>query len=298
MQTRQIIESDFDMQKSQETSLEAALCGASNAHDRKNMNSVEGDLGLQGRIVEDWKIERLERKNLSPTQVTSSMSSYKPQIPSEKSSGLAIVLALETFWGHLQDTLQAKMSGPTFTTWIAPCRFVSVDETTIKLAVPSDFSRVIIHQRYREVITQAAEALLGWPVALRLVVDKSLDSASPAPSALKVENKPTPQASQTVKREYPLAKFQNPTNNPEVALLLEKYGDIRGVMKNHPFFKRIQKPVEEGGWGTDLGGLIYFAKEYTLERVLWAAKAAKDYQGAENRGSIFTHAIKKGLEAR
>lgn len=95
---------------------------------------------------------------------------------------------------------------------------------------------------------------------------------------------------------YKAQKCQNPAENPEVAMLLERYGDIRGVMTDHPLFRRIQKPLDEGGWGTGLAGLIWLAKEFGLERVLWAARQAKDYQGARDRGAVFNHAVRNGLE--
>lgn len=126
--------------------------------------------------------------------------------------------------------------------------------------------------------------------------DKFLAYPCPAGSMSSYKARAAQNSSNTNGEKYPLAKLQNPTNNPEVAHLLDLYGDIRGVMLKHPFFKRIQKPIAEGGWGTNLAGLIYLAKTYGLERVLWAAKAAKQYQGARDKGSIFNHAVRNGME--
>jgi len=55
--------------------------------------------------------------------------------------------------------------------------------------------------------------------------------------------------------------------------------------------------VEEGGWGTGVGGLIALAKEYTLERVLWAVRETKAYRGTREPGKYFNHIVRKGLEA-
>ncbi len=307
MSTRQWIEQFNTASKEAQPELGGVTLGLSNAHVREGRNSVEQDLGLltrfaEGKSIEDWKIERLENFACF-TQATSFMSSYKAQKLQGSQEGVSEPSSIGFLWQTVQKILQSELSLAAYETWIVPCHLVSITEQEITLATGTDFSLSIIDRRYGTVIKQAFSQVLGRSVRLRYQVSPELEqtkpetrsSSSTAPNAMPVSNLTTPP---TVKPEYPLARFQNPTNNPQVAMLLERYGDIRGVMKNHPFFKRIQKPVEEGGWGTDLGGLIYFAKEYTLERVLWAAKQAKEYQGADSRGAVFTHAVRKGLEAR
>lgn len=106
-----------------------------------------------------------------------------------------------------------------------------------------------------------------------------------------------PYINPTPNPKYPLAAYQNPTNNPTVALLLERYGDMRGIFTKHPLFLKMVKPEEEGGWGVGLGGLINLGKQYGLERVLRAAKEAREYVGATSRGAVFNHAVRNGLEA-
>lgn len=273
-----------------------------NAPACENTNSVEQDLGLQGGIVEDWKIERLE-KSFCHTHVTSSMSSYKPQNAKTTPIGLD-GQAAQALWLEIQEALKADLNTAAWETWIKPSRLDSIEDSVATLAIPSEFNRDLVAKRYRPIIEEALSAKVRQPITLRLRVDTGLELPIPAtkpviqPAATPNDTQATPCAYPANNPKYPLARSQNPTNSPEVALLLEKYGDIRGVMKNHPFFKRIQRPIEDGGWGTDLGGLIYLAKQYTLERVLWAAKQAKDYQGAGDRGAVFTYAVKKGLEER
>jgi len=100
-----------------------------------------------------------------------------------------------------------------------------------------------------------------------------------------------------ISEKFPLACFQNPTNNPEVALLLERYGDLRQVILQSPIFKTPCAKVEDGGWGTGVGGLISLSKQYGLERVLWAVRETKNYRGAREPGKYFSHILRKGLEA-
>jgi len=100
-----------------------------------------------------------------------------------------------------------------------------------------------------------------------------------------------------ISEKFPLARFQNPSNNPEVALLLERYGDLRQVILQSSIFKTPCAKVEDGGWGTGVGGLITLAKQYGLERVLWAVRETKNYRGAREPGKYFSHILRKGLEA-
>lgn len=99
-------------------------------------------------------------------------------------------------------------------------------------------------------------------------------------------------------REYPHAKFQNPTNHPQVAAILEKYGDARQVVLKSPIFEVVCKPIEEGGWGMQAGHIIKLVNEYSLERVLWAVKQTKTYRGQiNNRGGFFTNKVRQGQES-
>lgn len=260
-------------------------------------NSAESS--VNSGSSQDWKIGRLDFSVESPTQANST-STYKPQISPPEAKNAVNPDGELAVWPVILQALSASVSTPVFTTWIQSCQFESLTGNVLTLAVDSEFSQGIIAKRYRANIEAAAELVLGEPIRLRLLVDSTLASPVNPQGAEVTQDSAEPNRAQTalaINPEYPLARFQNPTNNPQVAQLLEKYGDMRGVFKNHPFFKRIQRPVEEGGWGTDLGGLISLGKKYTLERVLWAARQANEYQGIHtSRGATFNHIVRKGLE--
>lgn len=334
MKTRQTIEPDSGVQKSQPDNVAATLLGASNTRTCESGNSTESSHESGSREIGDWKIGRLENFDQS-TQADALLCSYKPQKSDFSSKNPVNADGEVLAWDAILRLLSTSLSAPVFSTWIAPCHFTSLTNGVLSLAVESEFSRDIIAKRYRPNIEAAAQIVLGVPTKLRLLVDEALAARTqpeapiatsipykqprfsgepiqqaelvddaletlkhPAATEASLQTKPVePYVSPVINPKYPLARFQNPTNNPKVAMLLEKYGDIRGVMKNHPFFKRIQRPEAEGGWGTDLGGLIYLCKQYTLERVLWAAKQANEYQGVHtSRGATFNHIVRKGLE--
>jgi DnaA N-terminal domain len=284
MESRKEIETVFDVGKKPEALVEEPVCGI-NSRAPENTNSLELEHDQQARIpngepVEDWKIERLDGY-FPPTQATSSMSSYKAQIDGLDSQRL---------WASVQSDLQERLSGPAFETWIRPAHFVGITDTAVTLAVKSDFNRVEVLKRYRATLSEAFSHRLGYAVKVSICVDPELDNLDAQPEA----NPPT--SAPVRKSEYPLAQFQNPTHNPQVATLLEKYGDMRQVILHSPIFREPCAKVSEGGWGSDVAGLISLGKQYTLERLLWAVREAKNYRGTRSKGAYMSGILKKGLE--
>jgi len=294
MSTRQVVEQlNAAPEKSQ-----SDMTSVINAPAREYTNSVEQDPGLQARLtrgksVEDWKVERLENFAGS-TQAINSMNSYKAKIENFSEPCQSHPLTAQARWTEVQEQLKANVGTAAYETWLKPCRPESLDGNTITLAASSDFNRNIITRRYGIALKEAFSTQLGQAVTVRIVVDPALDT--PLPPKTPISPKSATETKPNSNTKYPLARFQNPTNNPEVALLLEQYGDLRQVILKSPIFKTPCAKVEEGGWGTGVGGLIALAKEYTLERVLWAIRETKAYRGTREAGKYFNHIVRKGLE--
>lgn len=292
MQTRQPIEPVFDMQKIQESGLETSLLGTSNAC-APERNLRPNDPLLRGS-TEEGKEGRREKLSLPSTQVALN-ESYKAQISHRATqSASAKVPDAEAHWKAIQQILASTVEYPAYITWIVPCQLKSLTDDALTLATSTEFSRNLIFQRYRNAIKHACQEVLGRPVRLHLVVDKTLEEPEISPSVPLQPSVSQPQP--TDKPKYQMAKFQNPTNNPEVAGLLERYGDMRGVILKCPIFKEPCTPYRDGGWEIGIGAMINACKQYTLERVIWAIRQTKAYRGANDRGKFFYHALRKGLE--
>ena len=271
-----------------------------NAPTRESKNSKEHDPALLARLtvgksIEDWKVERLDGSASCSTQANTSMISYKAQNEEFSESIQPHPLDLPALWAKAQEQLKANVGTAAYETWLKPCRPESLDRNTITLAASSDFNQNIITRRYGTALKEAFSSLLDQAVSVRIVVDPALE----APLSLEtpVNPKSATETAPSLNIKYPLARFQNPTNNPEVAILLEQYGDLRQVILKSPIFKVPCAKVEDGGWGTGVGGLITLAKQYTLERVLWAIRETKAYRGTREPGKYFNHIVRKGLES-
>jgi hypothetical protein len=202
----------------------------------------------------------------------------------------------EGLWLAVRDRLTAELSQPAFDTWIAPIAWDSSSASGISITVASNFNREQVLKRYGHCIKQHLLELAGSPIKLDVVVNESLSAA--LESSGPVIRQRTAQTALTPKPKSPWAAQQNPTNNPEIEMLLEKHGDMRQVFIKDPRFTVVMSPEKDGGWNIGLGALINAGKEYTLERVLWAVKEAKIYPGAASRRGIFYHILRKGLEER
>jgi hypothetical protein len=275
MKSRKEIESDFSVPKEPEVLAKQRL---SNAHGRKNRNSLEPALALD---LEDWKIERLGNESSTPTQVIRSMSSYKPE-KSVSSSDAPQAAQGRGLWDKAQANIRAEIGEPAHCTWIETSRFVALDGSVLTLAVSSAFNRDQILKRYGTCLRQTLSTITGLPITLKFVVDESLLTTE-SPSAAPIQALPS--------KRTPWAATQNPTNNPLVAGLLDQHGDARQVILHSKIF---EKPCNE--WGCDVAGLVSHVNKYTLERLLWAVEEAKKYRGTRSKGAFMTYILQNGME--
>jgi hypothetical protein len=242
---------------------------------------------------EGCKDVRMDLLGSSPTQVLANAQydSYKPENRKSESEMGKTPYDAALLWKGVQADLKQELPQPSYETWIAPCKVVSVESGKVTLAVESEFNRDLIAKRWQRDIAQRFSILADEPMKVLFVVDQSLYPVVKAAS-----QKPQAQAPKTERPQYPMAAHQNPNNCPRVAALLERYGDMRQVILKAPLFKTPCTPEAEGGWGLGVGALIKAGKDYTLERVIWAMEQAKSYRGAKTRGAVFYHALRNGWE--
>lgn len=62
---------------------------------------------------------------------------------------------LSKIWEQTLNIIKGEMSEVSFNTWIKSCEPMSIDDTTLKLSVPNDFTKDILEQRYKSLLVQA-----------------------------------------------------------------------------------------------------------------------------------------------
>jgi hypothetical protein len=250
-------------------------------------NLKTNDHPTSGLRVKVGKNESREEILTSSTQATLNESYYAKKLVAledwqEKTS------LPEGVWSSTLLLLQEEMTPLAFETWVKPCQIASLGESDVKLMTISNFSRNILTQQYGVIIQKALSSTLGRPVHLKVVVAMTTVKQPPLSSL----------QTNTTSSKKTWAAVQNPTQNPEVAILLERHEDMRGVILNSPIFKAPCDPVSQGGWGISIGAMINAGKQHTLERLIWAIRQTKDYRGANDRGKLFYHILRKGLEEK
>lgn len=62
---------------------------------------------------------------------------------------------LNNIWEQTLNIIKGEMSEVSFNTWIKSCEPISINDDTLKLSVPNDFTKDILEQRYKSLLVQA-----------------------------------------------------------------------------------------------------------------------------------------------
>ncbi|WP_373533389.1 hypothetical protein [Vampirovibrio sp.] len=156
------------------------------------------------------------------------------------------------------------------------CYIDSIDDGIVLIVAPTRNIQRLIEQKAMRALTQAILKNAKNPLSVKVTVGKK-------------------QLYQTKSRFQHLAKspdvpYEEEVHNVhcllggdrgeleaelELAKLHGRYGDIMGIVDNHPMFKEASKPVDQGGWGIFPQLLTNACKDYGVAAVLNALEAAQ-----------------------
>ncbi len=75
-------------------------------------------------------------------------------------------------WENVYELLKDSINRQSFDTWLAPIDFVSYEQDTLILKAKSKFYSDWIEQNYTELISNKAEAVVGKPVKVKIIVEE------------------------------------------------------------------------------------------------------------------------------
>ncbi|MBE9092962.1 chromosomal replication initiator protein DnaA [Tychonema sp. LEGE 07203] len=99
-------------------------------------------------------------------------------------------IPLENLWKQILEHLQVQLSRPSFETWIKTARAEQLENNCLIVSAPNPFARNWLQKYYREILADAVEEILGYPVDIYLTIaggnetDDSSDSAAIWPSPI------------------------------------------------------------------------------------------------------------------
>ena len=251
-------------------------------------------------ILEGGKEVRMCLNSSPSTQAVTSLISYKPQKPNSKQTFSVPTAKLERFWAKVQAELKQSLPLASYETWIAPCKLVSAEPGQAVIAVASEFNRTQITKRWLDTLTNYISTLAKKSVQVKVVVAPELFPETESVQTPQPNNPPLPQTSATpsLKAQFPMGAYQNPTNCPKVASLLERFGDMRQVILKSPLFRDAITPEAKGGWGIGVGAMIKAGKEFGLARLLYALEHTKAKLGANSLGGTFYYYLRNDFDPK
>lgn len=92
----------------------------------------------------------------------------------------------------------------------------------------------------------------------------------------------------------------------EADLLIERYGDVMGVVDNHPLFRKATAPANEGGWAVYPQALTRACVEHSVDgdystglaKVLDALRYTANYRAARDKGKFLFAVLRNGKRAK
>ncbi|KEI02000.1 chromosomal replication initiator protein DnaA [Clostridium botulinum] len=87
---------------------------------------------------------------------------------------------LEQLWSKTLNIIKGELTEVSFNTWIKSISPVSIDENTIKLQVPNDFTRGILESRYKDLIINAIKLITSkkYNIEFSITSEEVLNNAT------------------------------------------------------------------------------------------------------------------------
>jgi len=90
-----------------------------------------------------------------------------------------VEISLESLWHQVLDRLQVQLGEPTFDTWIKTASAERLENHCLVIRTPNPFARNWLQKHYKEIIAEAAQDILGYPVEIYVTTETqtTLDQA-------------------------------------------------------------------------------------------------------------------------
>ena len=93
-------------------------------------------------------------------------------------------IPLESLWNQILERLQVQLSRPSFETWIKTARAEQLENNCLIVSAPNPFARNWLQKYYREIIGDAVEEILGYPVDIYFTIAGGNEAGGSSDSAM------------------------------------------------------------------------------------------------------------------
>ena len=139
-------------------------------------------------------------------------------------------------WKEILNLISLEVSYQEYTTWINQINFLSSDNNSITIAVPSKLAKDIITERYLKLLQEKIKELLGKSLKVNIVVRSAMTADTASDKKTKDREKPKEDPRKTMfNPKYTFNKFVVGDSNDLAAAAAKKIAENPGRYWN-PFF--------------------------------------------------------------
>jgi chromosomal replication initiator protein len=140
-------------------------------------------------------------------------------------------------WNEMLNVISLEVSYQEYNTWFNQINFISIDEKSITVSVPSKLVKDIINERYQKLINEKINELIGKSVKLNILVQPSMATKlSPVSNTKKnARGDQTDPRKSIFNQKYTFDKFVVGDSNDLAAAAAKKIAENPGKYWN-PFF--------------------------------------------------------------
>lgn len=180
---------------------------------------------------------------------------------------------LKNIWTIAVDEIEQEVSSGLYHMLRDGFELASVNEKQVIVRTESEFNLDLARRKAGRALKNAFVGLLDREVNVTFTVDRL--EAVPVSSG---------------------SDFSGPhraNDGDELTILHERYGDIMGIVDNHPLFCKATAPEDKGGWGIFPQLLTNACKEYSVMTVLATLRFTAGRNSVINRRAFFFTVLRK-----
>ena len=182
----------------------------------------------------------------------------------------------QRLWQHITETLSESIDPGLFFMLRQDAYLDSLELGKAVIAVRTESLQVICEKKLARSLQKVFAETLNRPVTLSIVLGGPRIIEKRSNQAFAGQDTSTPESS------------------AELALPHRQYGDIMGIVDNHPVFRQASLPLTQGGWGIFPQVLTNACKDYGVLTILDGLRDTASRTQVRNPRAFFLSALKRG----
>ncbi len=182
----------------------------------------------------------------------------------------------QALWQHVIDELAETIDPGLYFMLRKDAYLDSLEFGKAVVSVCTESLKTICEQKLTRVLQKTLSQATNRPVSISIVLGQSriIEKAAQKPTLG--------------------PDIVNSSRDVELALLHQKYGDIMGIVDNHPVFRQATLPLAKGGWGLFPQVLTNACKDYGVLTILDGLRDTANRPNVRHPRAFFLAALKRG----